>query len=158
MTSKLEPKKRDLNVLSENDRSLAQDNWRCLSQIDTLTDVQDGFRETLRLLAYRVMGNPAARMNLYIIAQLSEMGTGFSSTFENGGTQSDRRDDVFLWFTSFGGGFKIRLRGDLLTLIGEDGRGIVGIRTIPLHDRARVSTRTEICGTIDELFGEWWGS
>lgn len=154
-----EGKERDLSVLDDYERGIAADNWKCLRQIDEMIDVSDSYRETLRLIVFRVMSNPAIRLNFYIFAQLSEMGTGFYGTFETGGTQSDRRDDAIMWFSTFTGsvGFRIRLRGTELTFLDQMNRGSEINRTIPLVDVHELGeARMSICAMIDELFKHWW--
>lgn len=152
-------KERSLNDMDEEQLQMVADNWRCLSRIDKLIDVTDCYRETLRLIAYRVMANPTLRMHLYIFAQLSEMGTGFNGTFENGGMQSDRRDDVIMWFSSLRGGlgFRMRLRADDLSLLTDgDGKREPIRRIVPLHDIYNAETRVAICAAVDDMFRAWW--
>lgn len=66
--------------------------------------MSDQFKETVRLVAFRVLANTRVRLHLYALAQPSELGTGMSSSFDQGSTQSERRDDVMMEFTTPGGG------------------------------------------------------
>jgi hypothetical protein len=98
------------------------------------------------------------RLHLYFIAQLSECGTGMFSSFERGGTQSDRRDDVTMQFTTPGGGvgFSLRLRERTLTLRQRLDRGSI-VREIPLYEWSDNGPRRDITSAVDELLAEWWG-
>lgn len=111
---------RDFPVMTVEDFGLLEDQHQVFRNIDKLVEVDESFRDLLRFLILRIVGNKYERLFCYQIAQLSELGTGFSSSWHNGGVQSDRRDDVVLSFitTMCGQSLNLRLRGDELCLRG----------------------------------------
>lgn len=149
----------DLNVMDEEELGLVADTTRCLADIDRFIDVSDQFKETVRLIAFRILGNTKVRLHLYIMVQLSELGTGLFSSFERGSMQSDRRDDVMMEFTTPGGGvgFNLRLRERTLTLRKQMRQGSI-VREIPLHEWSDNGPRKIIATAVDELLAEWWGA
>lgn len=146
------------NVMDEEELGLVGAGSRCLADIDRLVEVSDQFKETVRLVAFRVLGNTRVRLHLYIMVQLSELGTGMFSSFERGSTQSERRDDVMMDFTTPGGGvgFSLRLRGQTLTLSKWMRQGSI-VREIPLHEWSDNGPRKAITSAVDEMLAEWWG-
>lgn len=75
-----------------------------LKKIDELVGVSEGYKSACRAVALRFMSYQDRFRCFYAVAQLSEFGTGWNSSFENGNAQSKRRDDVQLDFiTSVGG-------------------------------------------------------
>lgn len=148
----------DLNVMDEEELGLVAAASRCLADIDRLIEVSDQFKETVRLVAFRVLANTRVRLHLYALAQPSELGTGMSSSFDQGSTQSDRRDDVMMEFTTPGGGvgFSLRLRGQALTLRMRMDWGTL-FRKIPLHEWSDNGPRGIIASAVDAMLSEWWG-
>jgi len=141
------------DVLDPEVRHLLKAQSSALRGVEELVDVTDAFRDTVRLIAHRMVGNAVTELFLFQVVQLSELGTGWSSSFENGNAQSDRRDDVMFELITEMCGIPctLRLRGDRLTIKGNN--GFERSAAFPNLDR---SNRGELARTLDELLLKWW--
>lgn len=89
---------------------LVRDQARAVQAIAGLVDVSDGYKDTLLAVVGRVTGNRYVPLHLYQAVQLSELGTGFDSSFEKGNAQSRVREDVVLNFITGICGSRLGLR------------------------------------------------
>jgi len=139
-------------MIDDESRELFLSQANALSGIEHLVGVDDSFKDTVRFVAHRVLANEKVHLFLYQVSQLSELGTGFGGSFGNGGTQSDRRDDVQLSFITGICGIPctIRLRGDEITI-----RATNGFRKDTLPNIAD-SRRAALASTLDHLVNCWW--
>lgn len=104
--------------MDHEEESLRKSESIAFGEILKLVDVSDEYKDDIRLIAATVISNPYLDMKFYLLGQLSELGTGFDSSFENGGTQSDIREDVLMNFISqyCGSSLDLRVRGKDVTL------------------------------------------
>jgi hypothetical protein len=127
-----------------------------LKRIEELVDVSEEFKDTVRFVAHRTIANQHVNLYLYQVPQLSELGTGFGSSFEDGGHQSDRRDDVVLHFITEMCGIPctIRIRGEDLSIWGRsrDNR-----RSAPFPALTH-GNRAALAGVLDDLLSWWWNN
>ncbi len=113
-----------------------------------LSGVSRQYIETVRLLAQAIVANRYCRMFLTQCSQLIELGQGMFDS-----RQSDRHDDVVLYFIDgfCGHSIFLRLRGTEMTF--EHGRTKIIIATSPLLD---ASNRAHLCSIIDTLMESFY--
>jgi len=139
-------------MIDDESRKLFISQANALSGIEHLVGVDAAFKDMVRFVAHRILANEKAHLFLYQVSQLSELGTGFGGSFGNGGTQSDRRDDVQMDFITGICGIPctIRLRGNEITIRAAD-----GFKRDTLPNMGE-SGRATLAGTLDHLVDCWW--
>lgn len=147
-----------LAVMNDETNGLLGDQRVALKKIDELFEVDESYKNTLRFLVYRMIANPLARIFCYQIAQLSELGTGIGSSWENGGVQSDHRDDVVINLIDRVGGqtLNLRLQRDILIVWGNSR----GTRRSKDHyvrfPNLTWENREQLAGKIDRIMERWY--